>query len=84
MLTAYIQAAMRHAQYKILPGDDTYFGAILATPGVWAQADTLEASRQELQEVLEDWITLGLASHQPLPVIDGLDITPDYTTAQPW
>ena len=80
MLTDYIQAAMRHATCKPMPEDGTYFCEIPATPGVWASAATLEASRKELQEVLEDWITLGLAMHRPLPVIDGIDINPEYVT----
>ena len=80
MLTAYIQAAMRHATCKVLPEDGSYFCEIPVTPGVWENAETLEASRRELQEVLEDWIALGLALHHRLPVIDGIDINPEYAT----
>lgn len=60
MLTEYIQAAMRKARYEILPDDEGYFGKIVGLQGVWANADTLEACRDELQEVLEEWIILGL------------------------
>ncbi len=80
MLTDYIQAAMRHAVCKVLPGDGTHFCEIPTMPGVWANAETRESSMQELQEVLEDWITLGLAMQQPLPVIDGIDVNPGYAT----
>ncbi len=69
MLTKYIQAAMHHATYKILE-DGSIFGEIPVVPGVWADADTLEARREELQEVLEDWLLLSIADHDPLPVID--------------
>lgn len=78
MLTLYIQAAMKRAICKRLPEDGTYFCEIPDTPGVWANADTPEEGRKELQEVLEDWITLGLVRHDPLPVIDGIDINPEY------
>lgn len=81
MLTDYIEAAMRRAVCKLLSEDGTYFCEIPDTPGVWANAGTIDAGRQELREVLEDWITLGLARQQPLPVIEGIDINPQY--AQP-
>lgn len=74
MLTKYIDAAMHHATYKILE-DDTFFGEIPVTPGVWANAATLEACRDELQSVLEDWLMLSLADHDELPTIDGIAIT---------
>lgn len=75
MLTAYINAAMAHARYEILPDDGSYYGEIPELPGVWANTDTLEECRQELQEVLEEWIALGLASHHPIPPIDGVEVT---------
>jgi predicted RNase H-like HicB family nuclease len=75
MLTEYINAAMRHARYEILPEDGGYYGEIPELPGVWANADTLEACREELREVLEDWIALGLAQGSPIPPIDGVAIT---------
>ena len=73
MSTDYIQAAMRRAICKFLPGDGRYFCEIPDTPGVWTNAETPEAGRKELREVLEDWIALGLAMRRPLPVIDGID-----------
>jgi predicted RNase H-like HicB family nuclease len=75
VLTEYINAAMRHARYEILPESGGYYGEIPELPGVWANADTLEACREELREVLEDWIALGLAQGSPIPSIDGFAIT---------
>ena len=74
MLTEYISAAMRHAHYEILSDDGTYYSEIPELPGVWANAPTLEACREELQEVLEGWIALGLSMHHPIPPIDGVEI----------
>ncbi len=68
MLTDYIQAAMRKAQYEILLDGEGYFGKIPELQGVWANADTLEACREELQEVLEEWIMIGLKMGSPIPV----------------
>lgn len=74
MLSAYIRAAMAHAVYKRLEETGQYFFEIPELPGVWADAESLEAGRAELQEVLEDWIELGLSEHHHIPVIDGIDI----------
>ena len=74
MLTAYINAALRKAHYEILPEGEGYFGTIEGLQGVWAQADTLEACREELREILEEWIVLGLKMGHPLPSIDGITL----------
>lgn len=70
MLTTYIQAAMKHAQYEILE-DQTFYGEIVGFQGVYANADTLEMCREELQSALEGWIILGLKMDHPLPEVDG-------------
>ena len=75
MLTQYIQAAMRHAHYEILSDDNSFYAEIPGLQGVWANAETLEACREELQEVLEEWIILGLRLGHALPVVDGIDLT---------
>lgn len=74
MLTEYIRAAMAKATYEILENDGTYYGEISECQGVWANAGTLERCREELREVLEDWIVLGFQFGDPLPVIDGIEL----------
>jgi predicted RNase H-like HicB family nuclease len=74
MLSQYIQAAMRHARYEILDDDGTFYGEIPPCRGVWANAPTLEGCREELQEVLEDWMLLAFHFGDSLPVIDGIDL----------
>ncbi len=73
MLTAYISAAMARARYKIIE-DGNYFGEIPALQGVWASAKTLESCRQELQEVLEDWLVLKLRDGDPIPRIGRVQV----------
>ena len=73
MLTEYIQAAMRRAQYEILE-DATFYGEITGFQGVYANAETLEDCREQLREVLEGWIVLGLRLGHPLPVVDGVSL----------
>jgi predicted RNase H-like HicB family nuclease len=74
MLTAYIEAALRKAHYEILPDQEGYLGAIDGIQGVWAQADTLEACREQLREVLEEWIVLGLRMGHVIPPVDGISL----------
>ena len=73
MLTSYIHAAMRLAKYEIL-ADHTYYGEIPGFQGVWANADSLEACRDDLQSVLEDWLILGLRMGHELPVVAGINL----------
>lgn len=75
MLTTYIQAAMKHAQYEILK-DQTFYGEIVGFQGVYANADTLEMCREELQSALKGWIILGLKMDHPLPEVDGSRLEP--------
>jgi hypothetical protein len=51
MLREYVQAAMSHAKYEILPDDGSCYGEIPECRGVYANAATLEACREELREV---------------------------------
>jgi len=74
MLLEYIQAALRHAKYEILPDDRSYYGAITECAGVYANADTLEDCREQLREVLEEWVLFRVHRNLPLPVIDGIEL----------
>jgi predicted RNase H-like HicB family nuclease len=67
MRTKYIQAAMRQARYEILPDDGSYYSEIPGFDGVYANTDTLQACRDELEEVLEGWILLRVSRDLPLP-----------------
>jgi len=74
MLTEYIEAAMKTAKYEILSDDNTFYGYIPGLDGVYANAEDLETCRNELKEVLEEWILLSMSRHLPLPVIDGIKL----------
>jgi predicted RNase H-like HicB family nuclease len=66
---------MRKARYEILPDDGSFYGEIPGFDGVYANADTLEACRDELEEVLEEWILLRVSRHLPLPTVDGIELS---------
>jgi predicted RNase H-like HicB family nuclease len=75
MLTKYIQAAMRQAKYEILSDDGSFYGEIPGFDGVYANADTLEDCRAELEEVLEEWVLFRVSRNLSLPVVDGIELT---------
>ncbi len=74
MLTEYVQAALSEARYEILPDDGSYYGEIPGFDGVYANADRLETCREELREVLEEWILLRVSRQLPLPKVRGLEL----------
>ncbi len=74
MIREYISAAMAKAEYEILCDDGTFFGRIPGFQGVWANNDTLEECRTELEEVLEDWLLFRISRNLDVPVADGIDI----------
>ena len=74
MLTKYISAAMRKAKYEMLSDDGTFYGEISGFNGVYANAETLEACREELEEVLEDWILFRVSRNLTLPTVEGIEL----------
>jgi len=74
MLLEYVQAALRHAKYEILTGEDTYYGEIPECRGVYANAASLEGCREQLREVLEEWVLFRVHRNLALPVIDGIEL----------
>jgi predicted RNase H-like HicB family nuclease len=74
MLLEYIQAALRSAKYQILQDDGTYYGEIPECKGVYANAKTLEECREELREVLEEWVLFRVHKNLRLPTIAGIEL----------
>jgi len=74
MLFEYVHAALRQAKYEILPDDGSYYGEIPECKGVYANTETLESCREELREVLEEWILFRIHKNLPLPVIDQISL----------
>ena len=75
MLMKYIHAALRHAKYEILTDDGSFYGEITVCNGVCANAATLEECREQLAEVLEEWILFRVHKNLPLPVVEGIELT---------
>ena len=75
MLTNYLRTAMGKAHYELLGGGEGFYGEIPGFDGVLAQADTLEACREELASTLEDWLLLRISRNLPVPVLEGMNLT---------
>lgn len=75
MITEYVRAALRKAHYERLQEEDGFYGEIPGFTGVWASAPALEKCRDELREVLEEWLLFRIHRNLPVPEVDGLGLT---------
>ncbi len=74
MLTEYLPLAMAKAHYELLDEEEGFYGEIPGFQGVFAQAATLEACREELASTLEDWLLFRISRHLATPVLGGMDL----------
>lgn len=74
MLSKYILSAMKKARYEILKDDNTFYGEIPGFKGVYANSSTLERCREELEEVLEEWLFFRISRNLPIPEVDGIEL----------
>jgi predicted RNase H-like HicB family nuclease len=73
MIVHYCTEALKQASYKRLE-DESWFAEIPGFTGVWANAETVEATRDELYEVLQEWLLLKLKDGDLLPIVNGIDL----------
>jgi predicted RNase H-like HicB family nuclease len=73
VLTDYLNAAMRRAEYQDL-GDEGWYGHIPGLQGLWANAPTRPEAEQELRSALEEWVVFGLVNGYTFPPLDGIDL----------
>ena len=72
---------MEHARYEILNDDRSFYGEIRECPGVYANAETLEKCRSELEEILEEWLLFRIYKNLPVPKVDDIEIKIKKETA---
>ena len=75
LLAEYIEIAMRSAVFEILC-DGTHYAETPGFQGVWSNADSREKCREELKEVLEDWIILGIELGHTIPILPSIELIP--------
>ncbi|MFH1742590.1 MAG: type II toxin-antitoxin system HicB family antitoxin [bacterium] len=73
MIQAYLSSSLKKASYKQLD-DEKWFAEIPCFEGVWSSADTVEECRNQLIEVLEEWLILKIRDGDEIPIIDGIEI----------
>ncbi len=73
MLIEYIKKAISKAEYKKLD-DGSWFGEIPGFEGVWANGENVEKTREELMEVLEEWLLLKIRDGDKIPEIEDVKI----------
>ena len=61
---------MEFALYEILSDDKSFYDEIHKCADVYANADTLEECRKELEEVLEKWLLYRVYKNLPITLID--------------
>lgn len=76
MLTKYIQTALRQARHEILDDDGSFYGGIPALFQGLRQRRNLGTMpgakcREQIEEVLEEWILIRVFKNLPLPMVDG-------------
>lgn len=66
MISQFVEQSLKRAKYKILE-DGSYYANVPRLRGVWAQGKNLEECRQELSEVIEEWLLLKVHLHDTVP-----------------
>jgi len=66
-ITQYIENLLSKAEYEYDRKTKSWCAILKELPGVYAQANTLEDVRNQLVEVIEDYILVSLQEKQPLP-----------------
>jgi len=74
LISDYIEEAMKRAHYEIIEDEEPYYGEIKELKGVWATGKTLEECRNNLREVLEEWIIINLNRGIKLPKLGNISL----------
>ena len=63
----YIENLLKKAEYEYDPDAGSWCAFVKELPGVYAQANSVEEVREQLTEVIEDYILISLQKGHPLP-----------------
>jgi len=66
-ITHYIENILRKAEYEYDEETRSWCASVKNLPGAYAQANTVEKVREQLAEVIEDYILVSLREKHPLP-----------------
>jgi len=74
IITEYVDAAMREAEYEELEENEGFTGTIPELEGLIGYAKTLELCKVDLREALEGWLLVSFHHHLPVPPKCGIDL----------
>jgi predicted RNase H-like HicB family nuclease len=66
LIRQYVDEALKMARYDKLEGG-TFYGEVPRLRGVIATANSLERCREQLAEVIEEWVLVRVARRLPVP-----------------
>ena len=66
-INSYIEKFLKKANYEYDKKTKSWCASVDELPGAYAQADTVEEVRDQLAEVIEDYILVSIAERQKLP-----------------
>ncbi len=70
MLVRYIDTALRRARYRQMD-DDSFCATVPGLRGVVAIGRTVEACRDQLAQVVEEWVLIRIARGLKVPPLGG-------------
>lgn len=73
MIRQYVEKALQSARYDKLD-DGTFYGEVPRLRGVLAIGDTLEECRNQLAEVLEEWVLVRVAKGLAVPPLGKIEV----------
>jgi len=73
MIRQYVEEALRRARYDKLE-DGTYYAEVLRLRGVLAIGETLEECRDQLAEVVEEWVLVRVAKRLSIPPLGRIEV----------
>lgn len=63
----YIEKLLKKAKYEYDKETKSWCASVKDLPGAYAQADSVEKAREQLAEVIEDYILVSIQEKQTLP-----------------
>ena len=66
-IAQYVENLLRKAEYEYDKKTKSWCASVDDLPGAYAQADTVEEVREQLAQVIEDYILVSLREKQFLP-----------------
>ena len=73
MIRQYVEEALKGARYDKLE-DGAFYGEIPRLRGVLATGETLEKCRNQLAEVVEEWVLVRVAKGLTVPALGKIHV----------